>query len=724
MSELHEMDVNVNNNNDSSDVLNNNMKHGFDVSKELPANHAAFLFNELSKFQRQNLLCDVELPSSTVDPVHAHKVVLMSAQSSFDTESACGSSPRHSSFDSEHPLSDDDEVFTANIDQLEEAYSPDENNNDKVKDNEGTSEEDLCLKRRLSTLNQLRLDGRCCDVILTSDVDGREYVCHRVVLAACSDYFRAMFTASMLESEQQRITVHGIGEELSKLVEFMYTGEIDLESGCDVIQLLGIAVYYQIQTLVSRCICHLIRKITLDDCCALAWIGRELSVSQLTESALQFVSRNLHQLAQVEHIELLNADDLVRCLENVDYSDQLASKAELGVLRSCLRWCRANMDHELRHKEVMSQVRFALISKPDIDAEYENVDPTSESKAIVEWMNAASTYHNNIYKQPLLQDKSTQLRGDSSNYVLVDGVISQNPVRVQTESSRITIANNFDEVIEIPVEETEKAIRDPFHNVVELGGFIYALGGTRVKNSGFSQAVERYDPRLDVWIDVAPMLQERADFTSCVLDGCIIVAGGRGRRRYLNACEKYDPNTNTWTKIARLPQAMYMAAAVVSNGTLYMSGGFNEYEALDEMIRYNQQRNKWERLPGMMMKCRGYHVMVESPLDGRLWVVGGIDNPFAGRNVWKIEAWNIELGRWQYVGEVLPIKMFTSTMRLNGHINNRNNITVFPVTHPHKYGAIEYYADKSMWLESKNPTPVFDIEVDAVEEVDMEIVED
>jgi len=618
---------------------------------------------------------------------------------------------------------DDEEVFTSSA--VEEAYSHETTETTPVTSSSNSDKDDTTttdLQRRLLTLNQLRLNGWCCDVMLTSDIDGQEYPCHRVVLAACSDYFRAMFTAHMRESDQDRIMVHGIsGNELAQIVQFMYTGEIELETNdCDVIQLVSLAVYYQIETLVHRCVSYMVGVMTADDCCSMAWISRELSLTKLANAALQFVARNLHRLYDVTELELISADDLVSCLKNVDYNTELASTAELGILKSCIRWCAANMQIESRHSEVMTNVRYALINKTDIEKiSAENEDDARTSKAVAEWLRTATSYHDNIYKQPLVQDENTQLRGDQSNFVVVDGVVSQNPVRVQPESNRISVANDNIAAVQMEVQEEEEEntgpIRDPFHNVVEMGGFVYVLGGTRVQHSGFSQVVERYDPRVDQWISVAPMLEERADFTSCVLDGCIIVAGGRGRRRYLDTCEKYNPETNTWSYISRLPQAMYMAAAVVCRGTLYMSGGFNEYEALDEMICYHPEEDEWESLPGMMMKCRGYHVMVESPTDGRLWVVGGIDNPFAGRNVWKIEAWNVDLCRWQYVGEILPVKMFTSTMRLNVATNARSNITVFPVTHAQKYGAVEFYMDRKMWLESKNPTPVYDIEVDAAE---------
>jgi len=61
---------------------------------------------------------------------------------------------------------------------------------------------DSHAKSILSTMNNLRKSNTLCDVTLY--VDGCQFPVHRIVLAACSDYFCAMFTHQVL----YRISVH------------------------------------------------------------------------------------------------------------------------------------------------------------------------------------------------------------------------------------------------------------------------------------------------------------------------------------------------------------------------------------------------------------------------------------------------------------------------------------------------------------------------------------
>lgn len=55
-----------------------------------------------------------------------------------------------------------------------------------------------------------------------------EIPAHKMVLAACSPYFYAMFT-SFEESKQDRITLQGVDHQaLMLLVEYVYTSEVQV----------------------------------------------------------------------------------------------------------------------------------------------------------------------------------------------------------------------------------------------------------------------------------------------------------------------------------------------------------------------------------------------------------------------------------------------------------------------------------------------------------------
>lgn len=69
---------------------------------------------------------------------------------------------------------------------------------------------------------------------------------HRIVLAAVSPYFRAMFTSGLKESQMEKIPIHGVGfYTMCKIVKFAYTGCIQVDEN-NVCQLLPAANMLQV----------------------------------------------------------------------------------------------------------------------------------------------------------------------------------------------------------------------------------------------------------------------------------------------------------------------------------------------------------------------------------------------------------------------------------------------------------------------------------------------
>uniref|UniRef100_A0A8C2Y4W9 Kelch like family member 32 n=1 Tax=Coturnix japonica TaxID=93934 RepID=A0A8C2Y4W9_COTJA len=80
----------------------------------------------------------------------------------------------------------------------------------------------------LAALNQQRSDGILCDITLIAEE--QKFHAHKAVLAACSDYFRAMFSLCMVESEADEVNLHGVTSlGLKQALDFAYTGQLNLQ---------------------------------------------------------------------------------------------------------------------------------------------------------------------------------------------------------------------------------------------------------------------------------------------------------------------------------------------------------------------------------------------------------------------------------------------------------------------------------------------------------------
>lgn len=143
-----------------------------------------------------------------------------------------------------------------------------------------------------------------------------------------------------------------------------------------------------------------------------------------------------------------------------------------------------------------------------------------------------------------------------------------------------------------------------------------------------------------------------------------------------------------------------MSAGVVTDGVMMLCGGFNQSEATNKTLFYNPANDQWKQISSTMIAERGYHVMIEG-VDGQMWVVGGIDDPFSGRNVWMIEAFDKSKMEWRLAGQLLPVSPFLSVRRLNIFNNEEGHICLSTVTCPEKYSTLQYDITKKVWINSK-----------------------
>ncbi|PAV60513.1 hypothetical protein WR25_25525 isoform A [Diploscapter pachys] len=192
-----------------------------------------------------------------------------------------------------------------------------------------------------------------------------------------------------------------------------------------------------------------------------------------------------------------------------------------------------------------------------------------------------------------------------------------------------------------------------YYGVVVLEEEVYVIGGAL--ETEIVSAAKKFG-REGRWKAVCPMNEKRAYITNaCVeLDGFIYVCGGGDGRvatqqreaSRLTSCERYNPKTNLWVNIADMRFGRSDAAAATGNGRLFVSGGFDGRDSLNSVAMYLPSANSWTEVTVLPYRVTA-HAMLHN--GSSLIVLGGVTGgdrtPRSVEN--KVLVWNQTMWRWE-----------------------------------------------------------------------------
>uniref|UniRef100_A0AAQ5XV09 BTB domain-containing protein n=1 Tax=Amphiprion ocellaris TaxID=80972 RepID=A0AAQ5XV09_AMPOC len=183
--------------------------------------------------------------------------------------------------------------------------------------------------------------GEQCDI--TIQVAEQVFSCHRAILCARSQYFRAMLSGSWMESSRQCITLQGLGpDEMEILLQFMYGAIVDLPSGvvlaADMLGLEGLKDV--VEMVLTRDYCRFFPKVSSQryfSLCILRWVAEHF-VKAWCERNFSLLSPELHracltlidvsiQTVQNAVTMLCGTDQLIGSLPEVKWAQQVRSLA-------------------------------------------------------------------------------------------------------------------------------------------------------------------------------------------------------------------------------------------------------------------------------------------------------------------------------------------------------------------------------------------------------------
>jgi DNA-binding CsgD family transcriptional regulator/N-acetylneuraminic acid mutarotase len=148
---------------------------------------------------------------------------------------------------------------------------------------------------------------------------------------------------------------------------------------------------------------------------------------------------------------------------------------------------------------------------------------------------------------------------------------------------------------------------------------LFTIGGKG--EGGITGKVERFDPRVNEWIELPPKPTPVVDVQAAVVGGMIYVPGGFVEDEGpINALEVFNPQTGAWEIRASMPVPLSAYALAEFEGKIYVFGGWDGEKYSDIALVYDPQLDAWNELSPMPTP-RGYAGGAEA--GGTLFVIGG-----------------------------------------------------------------------------------------------------
>ncbi|GFO11050.1 kelch 7-like protein [Plakobranchus ocellatus] len=190
----------------------------------------------------------------------------------------------------------------------------------------------------------------------------REFKCHRVILAAVSEFFQLALTSDMRESREGKITLQEIEESaFSTILTCIYCGEINLTED-NLLSVWAAAHKLQITFIVTKCEKLFKTGINAENC-----FEYLLGVRFLNETAkhvaLDLIALNFDRLRHLKDFNRLDSDEMKYLISR----EKLKLEYEDDLIEVLLRWAESlpsdGFWQSKKLAEALECTRYLLISK-------------------------------------------------------------------------------------------------------------------------------------------------------------------------------------------------------------------------------------------------------------------------------------------------------------------------------------------------------------------------
>ncbi|XP_028284128.1 kelch-like protein 40a [Parambassis ranga] len=522
----------------------------------------------------------------------------------------------------------------------------------------------------------------------------KEFPCHRLVLAASSPFFKAMFLSDLEESKKREIVLRDVEPGVMGMVlRYLYTSDINLTEQ-NVQDIFIVANMYQIPSIFSVCVTYLQEKLVLGNCLAIFRLGLLLDCPRLALVAREFICERFQVVVRDQDFMLLGASELAMIIT----SDALNIEREELVFESLMDWVRHDETNRLRDlPELLHCIRFRLIPLDYFKEKVERHQYVRFSDEIKKELDLVKDAHRGRLPKPRKPSKDGAKGGEGSEEEeeeeeedeeegYLPGILNNNPRFGMFEMELILMINDTGTVAYDPVgnecyvvtESTE--IPKNHCSLVTRENQVFAVGGLLYneedKDEPFSSYFLQFDPVSSEWLGMPSQPNPRCLFGLTEAENSIFVVGGRELKEGEHALDSvmiYDRQSFKWGESDPLPYQVYGHGTVSHKGLVYVIGGKSESKKCMRRVSvYNPTKFEWTDLAPLKTARSLFGVTVHND---QIFVVTGVTDSGLTSSV---EVYDIATNKWSEFTEFPQQRSSLNLVSMGGFLYAVGGFAMMP----------------------------------------------
>uniref|UniRef100_A0A146ZLM0 Kelch 40-like protein n=1 Tax=Fundulus heteroclitus TaxID=8078 RepID=A0A146ZLM0_FUNHE len=489
-------------------------------------------------------------------------------------------------------------------------------------------------------------------------IKDKEFPCHRLVLCACSSYFRSIFLSDLDESKKREIVLEDVEPGVIGLIlKYLYTSKINVTEQ-NVQDIFAVANMYQIPSIFTVCVSFLQKRLSLSNCLAIFRLGLMLDCPRLAVSARNYACERFQLISKDEDFLQLNATELAAILMN----DNLNVETEEAVFEALMRW--VSRDAESREKDVpdlLDCVRLRLVTDDYLKEKVEkhkmisaNPQLQQKLKLVRDARSGKMPEAKRDKKEEGGAEKDGELEGKEDDEGLLPAILNDNLRFGMFVRDLILMVNDSGAMAYDPsgndcfMASISTQVPKNHVSLVTRENQIFVIGGLFVDEENTEDPLcsyfLQYDPISTDWLGMPPLPTPRVLFGMAEGENSIFVLGGKelkDKEGILDTVLVYDRQSFKWGESESIPYPVYGHSTVSHDDLVYVIGGKGDNKnCLKKMCAYDVKRFEWKELAPMKTARSLFGATLHHD---KIYVAGGVTDDGLTDTV---EVYDIATNKW------------------------------------------------------------------------------